>query len=45
MAEKSAQQARMIELIKRLAPTEGYTQSALDSVTFMRSDPKDSGTL
>ena len=38
MAEKSAQQARMIELIKRLAPTEGYTQSALDSVTFMRSN-------
>jgi AraC-like DNA-binding protein len=38
MVEKSAQQARMIELIKRLAPTEGYTQSALDSVTFMRSN-------
>lgn len=38
MAEKSAQQARMIELIKRLSPTEGYTQSALDSVTFMRSN-------
>ena len=38
MASTSDQQARMIELIKRLAPTEGYTQSALDSVTFMRSN-------
>lgn len=26
----------MIELIKRLAPTEGYTQSRLEGVTFMR---------
>lgn len=28
----------MIELIKCLAPTEGYTRSALESVTFMRSN-------
>ncbi|MFN3581594.1 MAG: AraC family transcriptional regulator N-terminal domain-containing protein [Pseudomonas sp.] len=30
--------ARMIELVKRLAPTEGYTESILDGVTFMRSN-------
>lgn len=34
----NAKQARMIELIKHLAPTEGYTQSRLESVTFMRSN-------
>ncbi|SDT89227.1 AraC family transcriptional regulator [Halopseudomonas salegens] len=28
----------MIELVKRLAPTEGYTQSLLDDVTFMRAN-------
>lgn len=32
------QQARMIALIKQLAPAEGYTQSLLDDVTLMRSD-------
>ncbi|CAG9183147.1 AraC family transcriptional regulator [Cupriavidus respiraculi] len=31
-------QARMIRLLQRLAPNEGYTQSALDSVRLMRSD-------
>ncbi|MGH8812130.1 MAG: AraC family transcriptional regulator [Advenella sp.] len=34
----SPQQMRMVELIKRLAPCEGYTQSLLDGVTFMRSN-------
>lgn len=29
---------RMVGLLKRLAPNEGYTQSALDSVRLMRSD-------
>jgi AraC-like DNA-binding protein len=29
---------RMIRLLERLAPNEGYTQSALDSVRLMRSD-------
>jgi AraC-like DNA-binding protein len=28
----------MVELLKRLAPTEGYTQSMLDGVTLMRSN-------
>jgi AraC-like DNA-binding protein len=32
------QQAHMIALLKKLAPTEGYTQSLLDGVTFMRSN-------
>jgi AraC-like DNA-binding protein len=31
-------QARMIELLGRLAPSEGYTLSALDGVKFMRAD-------
>lgn len=34
----ATQQARMIELLKRLAPTEGYTRSLLDGVTFMRAN-------
>jgi AraC-like DNA-binding protein len=34
----SAAQARMVELLLRLAPSEGYTQSLLDDVTLMRSD-------
>ena len=34
----SSQQMRMVELIQRLAPSEGYTQSLLDGVTFMRSN-------
>lgn len=29
---------RMVELLKRLAPEEGYTRSGLDGVTFMRSN-------
>ena len=29
---------RMVHLLERLAPNEGYTQSALDSVRLMRSD-------
>lgn len=37
-ATTAAHQARMIELIQQLAPTEGYTQSILDGVTFMRSN-------
>ena len=32
------QQARMVDLIERLAPAEGYTQSLLDGVTLMRSN-------
>ncbi len=32
------QQARLVELIKHLAPNEGYTQSILDDVTLMRSN-------
>lgn len=31
-------QARMIALLTRLAPCEGYTQSLLDGVTFMRAN-------
>lgn len=34
----ATRQARMVALMKQLAPTEGYTQSLLDGVTFMRSD-------
>ncbi|WP_249278597.1 AraC family transcriptional regulator [Bordetella genomosp. 2] len=34
----SPRQARMIALLKDLAPAEGYTQSLLDGVTFMRSN-------
>ena len=29
---------RMVSLLGRLAPNEGYTQSALESVRFMRSN-------
>ncbi len=38
MNSVSLPRARMIELVKRLAPAEGYTQSMLDGVTFMRSN-------
>lgn len=31
-------QVRMIETIRQLAPTEGYTRSILDGLTLMRSD-------
>ncbi|WP_217903853.1 AraC family transcriptional regulator [Bordetella genomosp. 5] len=34
----SARSARMIELVKQLAPAEGYTQTWLDGVTLMRSN-------
>lgn len=34
----SPRQARMIELLKRLAPAEGYTQSLLEGVILMRSN-------
>jgi AraC-like DNA-binding protein len=34
----SSRQTRMVELMKRLAPDEGYTESLLDGVTFMRSN-------
>ncbi|MEI2417692.1 AraC family transcriptional regulator [Orrella sp. JC864] len=36
--DDSARRARMVELVKRLAPGEGYTQSLLENVTLMRSD-------
>lgn len=36
--DRSPQQDRMIALLKHLAPTEGYTRSLLDGVTFMRSN-------
>jgi len=29
---------RMVRLLEKLAPNEGYTQSALDTVRLMRSD-------
>jgi hypothetical protein len=29
---------RMVSLLQRLAPNEGYTQSALEGVRFMRSN-------
>lgn len=32
------QQARMVELLKRLAPGEGYTRSTLDDVLLMRAN-------
>ena len=35
---RTAQQTRMIALLARLAPEEGYTRSLLEGVTFMRSD-------
>ncbi len=35
---RTPQQARMIELLKQLAPDEGYTQSLLEGVTLMRSN-------
>lgn len=38
MSQTMTQQAQMIALLKQLAPSEGYTQSALDGVTLMRSD-------
>lgn len=31
-------QVRMIETIRQLAPTEGYTRSILDGLTLMRSN-------
>lgn len=34
----ASRQARMVDLIDRLAPDEGYTQSLLDGVTLMRSN-------
>lgn len=38
MADIQERQARMIALLDRLAPCEGYTLSALDGVKFMRAD-------
>ena len=35
---RSSASVKMVRLIERLAPKEGYTQSALDSVRLMRSD-------
>lgn len=37
-AARNAASARMVSLLQRLAPNEGYTQSALDGVRFMRSN-------
>jgi AraC-like DNA-binding protein len=34
----NAASARMVSLLERLAPNEGYTQSALEGVRFMRSN-------
>lgn len=34
----SDRRARMIDMLKRLAPDEGYTESMLDGVTFMRAN-------
>jgi AraC-like DNA-binding protein len=34
----NAASARMVSLLQRLAPNEGYTQSALEGVRFMRSN-------
>jgi AraC-like DNA-binding protein len=34
----ASRQARMIDLLRTLAPSEGYTLSALDGVRFMRSN-------
>jgi len=36
--QMSIQQAHMAELMTRLAPSEGYTESLLEGVTFMRSN-------
>lgn len=36
--QRSPASAKMVHLIEKLAPSEGYTQSALDSVRLMRSD-------
>ncbi|MES2071816.1 MAG: AraC family transcriptional regulator [Pseudomonadota bacterium] len=36
--QEELRQRRMIELIGRLAPSEGYTLSALDGIKFMRSN-------
>ncbi|WP_237680760.1 AraC family transcriptional regulator [[Erwinia] mediterraneensis] len=38
MHQATTRQARMIALLRQLAPSEGYTRSALEGVTFMRSD-------
>ncbi|TXD61188.1 AraC family transcriptional regulator [Ralstonia sp. TCR112] len=35
---RSLASVKMVRLIEKLAPSEGYTQSALDSVRLMRSD-------
>ncbi|WNC94445.1 AraC family transcriptional regulator [Paraburkholderia sp. FT54] len=37
-AARNAVSARMVNLLQRLAPNEGYTQSALEGVRFMRSN-------
>ena len=38
MHDKAARQARMVALLEKLAPFEGYTLSALDGVRFMRAN-------
>jgi AraC-like DNA-binding protein len=38
LSPHAARQARMTALVTRLAPSEGYTLSALDDVRFMRSN-------
>ncbi len=37
-AARNTASARMVNLLQRLAPNEGYTQSALEGVRFMRSN-------
>ncbi len=37
-AARNAVSAKMVSLLQRLAPNEGYTQSALEGVRFMRSN-------
>ncbi|HEX8406316.1 MAG TPA: AraC family transcriptional regulator [Duganella sp.] len=38
MTDKMERQARMVALLEKLAPFEGYTLSALDGVKFMRAN-------
>ena len=38
LSDHTSRKARMVDLIERLAPAEGYTQSLLDGVTLMRSN-------
>lgn len=37
-SDMNENQSEMISLIKKLAPSQGYTQSILENITFMRVD-------